>query len=949
MDENATVAELKWRCSAAEAALRIREAELRDRDEVAAELRAAVAAMREREESYRAVFEAMDEGVITLDVICDADGKAIDAIYVENNAALGRMTGLTIDIVGKRISEVLPNLEPFWFDNLGRVIKTGEPSRFEHTVRDLADQWFDVFASRVGGEGSPRIVLVYNNSTVRKRAETALRENEARQRILIGSWAQAVWETDAAGVVVTDSPSWRAYTGQTLDEWLGYGWLDAIHPDDRAYAERQWREAIAVRGLVNAEFRLRAPDGGWRWTNVRAVPVLDESGIVEKWAGMNIDIDDRKRAEQVLRDSEERQAFLLKFSDALRPLTNPIEIMTVAARVTGEFLNLDRCGYGQVDPTVKHLFFPGTYLAPGMSMFPERIQLESFSKEFAAIIGNGDTLVVDDMQSDMRLTDPSQSLAFSAAQVVAFVGVPLIKEGRLVAILFAHQSSARQWTRNEIAALEDVAERTWAAVGRAKAETAWRDSEERFRQFGKASSDALWIRDAETLAMEYVSPAMRTIYGIDPDALLGDVRKWGSLVVPDDRGMALGQLSRAQDGESIVHEFRIQRPSDGCFRWVRDTDFPLLDEAGRVQRIGGIAQDVTETKLAAEHQTVLVAELQHRVRNIMAMIRSVVARTGERAGSVAEYTSALTGRMLALARVQALLTRAANVEVDVASIVKDEVSAQAESEGQYVLEGPGVALSPKAAEVLTLAVHELSTNALKYGALSVPAGKVTVRWSTFEKDDVCWLSFDWTEEGAPRQRYAGAGSSHRRGFGSELIEGKVPYELRGESKITIEAGGARCHIEFPLTEGSSILETGAPERAIVFGGALDMTGESDLSGHRVLVVEDDYYLATDTARALQGAGAAILGPCATEADARRELEGQTPTAVVLDINLGSGPSFKLAEFLNDRGIPFVFITGYDQAVIPAEFEGVGRLQKPVQLRQIVAAISRLVAAGQARS
>lgn len=106
-----------------------------------------------------------------------------------------------------------------------------------------------------------------------------------------------MWETDPAGVVVADSPSWRAYTGQTLDEWLGYGWLGAIYPDDRAFAERQWRDAMAVRGPVNVEFRLRAPGSGWRWTNVRAAPVLDEAGNIEKWAGMNIDVHDRRRAE----------------------------------------------------------------------------------------------------------------------------------------------------------------------------------------------------------------------------------------------------------------------------------------------------------------------------------------------------------------------------------------------------------------------------------------------------------------------------------------------------------------------------------------------------------------------------------------------------------------------------------------------------------------------------
>lgn len=142
-----------------------------------------------------------------------------------------------------------------------------------------------------------------------------LTESETRHRLMIGGWAQAEWETDAQGVVVADSPSWRAYTGQTVDEWLSYGWLNAIHPDDRAFAERQWREAMAARRVVDAEFRLRAPDGGWRWTNVRAAPLLDAQGNIEKWAGLNIDINARKRAEVEVQRSEARLRALFETID----------------------------------------------------------------------------------------------------------------------------------------------------------------------------------------------------------------------------------------------------------------------------------------------------------------------------------------------------------------------------------------------------------------------------------------------------------------------------------------------------------------------------------------------------------------------------------------------------------------------------------------------------------
>lgn len=191
------------------------------------------------------------------------------------------------------------------------------PAQLYPVYRDghREDAWFDVDYAPVRDEAGDvaGVLCTLNETTSQVLAERALREREARQRLLLESWTQAEWETDPDGLVVADSPSWRAYTGQSLSEWLGYGWLDAIHPDDRAYAERQWRDAVATHGLVEAQFRLRAPGGGWRWTNVRAAPVLDDDGRVEKWAGMNIDIDAQKRAEAAMRESEER---LRQFGEA---------------------------------------------------------------------------------------------------------------------------------------------------------------------------------------------------------------------------------------------------------------------------------------------------------------------------------------------------------------------------------------------------------------------------------------------------------------------------------------------------------------------------------------------------------------------------------------------------------------------------------------------------------
>ena len=770
---------------------------------------------------------------------------------------------------------------------------------------------------------------------------------------------------------------------------------------------------------------------------------------------------ERARAEIRVRKNEERQAFLLKLSDAMRPLLSADDKIRIAARLLGERLGASRILYAEYDwgKGVAHVF--NGWFADGAKPFPTVMRLNDYDGEVLNDLRSGRTVRVDNVGI---LPDEPAYKAIADVGVQALLSPPLILDGKLVMNISVHQHDPRHWTDDEVELVQEVAERLWAEVVRARAEAALRDSqerlalaidagqlatwdwdlvsgeviwndrhflaqgyevgevtpsfdawiervhpddrndavkliegardsatqykndfrtlhpdglirwcfaqgqffydhagqairmigvmedvtderlaelalknsEERFRQFASAAASGLWIRDAATLSMEFASPAVGTIYGIDESSLLGDVERWASLIVPEDRETALRHLKAASQGQPITHEFRIQRRSDQTFRWIRNTDFPLHDD-GHIARIGGIAEDVTETKVAVEHQAVLLAELQHRVRNLMGMIRSMANRSADGPTSVSDYRSSLEGRLLALARVQTLLTRQANAGGSLHDIIESEIAAQAHHAGQYDLLGPNILLSPKAVEVLTLAFHELATNALKYGGLSVPTGRVSVRWSSVEKTSGPWLILDWMEQGSPPRA-----PSTRRGFGSELIENKIPYELRGKATMAMNNGQASCHLEIPLRNAESILETDAPTRVTIHGGSLDMTEAPDLTGRSILVVEDDYYMASDFASALRSAGANVLGPCPTKEAALELLERETPSAVVLDLNLGGGgPKFEIAARLKEREIPFFFLTGYDPDVIPEDMKDVTRLQKPVTLRQMVDVVSSL--------
>jgi hypothetical protein len=153
--------------------------------------------------------------------------------------------------------------------------------------------------------------------------------------------------------------------------------------------------------------------------------------------------------------------------------------------------------------------------------------------------------------------------------------------------------------------------------------------------------------------------------------------------------------------------------------------------------------------------------------------------------------------------------------------------------------------------------------------------------------------------------------------------------------------GKNCRLQVNSLRARGFIEKGRSAKPVATALG-QVTRGSALFGQRVLVADDDYYFAQDTANVLRAAGADIVGPCSNAEDARACLDWRT-SAVVLDINLGDGPCFQLAGYLKERGIPFVFVTGYDLNMIPAEFDRVERLQKPIQFRRIVDAVSRTIA------
>ncbi|MCA8830464.1 PAS domain S-box protein [Hymenobacter pini] len=278
--------------------------EVAERTWAAVERAKAETALRASEEKYRTLFNSIDEGYCIIQVLFDATDQPYDWRFLEVNPAFEQNNGLH-NAAGKTILELTPDIEPKWFMHYGQVARTGKPIRFEEHSSALG-RWFSLYAFRVGAPGDNRVAVIFTDISLRKQTEQSLLESEDRFRNLVEANAQAVWETSADGLIEQDSPSWRAYTGQTLAEFMGHGWITAVHPDDRARVMQYWRQAVAAGHNANTEFRMRHALTGYRWTHVLATPIRDAAGHIRRWAGMNIDIDDRKQAEQALRTSEQQ-------------------------------------------------------------------------------------------------------------------------------------------------------------------------------------------------------------------------------------------------------------------------------------------------------------------------------------------------------------------------------------------------------------------------------------------------------------------------------------------------------------------------------------------------------------------------------------------------------------------------------------------------------------------
>ncbi len=426
------------------------------------------------------------------------------------------------------------------------------------------------------------------------------------------------------------------------------------------------------------------------------------------------------------------------------------------------------------------------------------------------------------------------------------------------------------------------------------------------------------------------------IFGYDASEMIGQPI---SRIIPTEllpeEDRILAQLAR---GERIDHYETVRIAKDGRRVEVSLSVSPVRDRWGRVVGAAKVARDITERKNAENMQRMLLNELSHRIKNTLATVQAIATQTLRSAKDSTEFTTSFSGRIQALGRAHAILTQSSAASADVTELIRSQILLGGVGDERISFSGPLVMLDTQTAVHLALVLHELGTNARKYGALSSVKGRLAVTWSVHASPSRS-LHLDWTETGGPR-----VSAPTRRGFGTTLIEQSLKGH-GGDVSIEFRAEGFACRIALPLPD---VLHT--PTLFTVSANAQSAMlarrpANSGLRGKRVAVIEDEPLVSMDIAATLVDAGCTVVGPALTSTSALELIERGQFDAALLDANLDGEPVDALAAALTRRNIPFAFVTGFQRDALPTSFREAVVVAKPFSSEELLSTVGRLLAEG----
>ena len=415
---------------------------------------------------------------------------------------------------------------------------------------------------------------------------------------------------------------------------------------------------------------------------------------------------------------------------------------------------------------------------------------------------------------------------------------------------------------------------------------------------------------------------------------------------PADGGEALYAFVHPTQREAIRAEVEVQLKAQGRYEvefrrvssdpdrviWTRVAGLLVLDDDQKPLRLIGVVQDVTARRDADDQRENLLTELDHRIKNILAAVQAVAGQSARKASSLDGFLKTFAARLKSMSSAHDLLSAARWRGATLARIAAAELGGLAPNQTRW--DGPELFLTPRAAAALSLTLHELAVNAVKFGALSVESGRVEVVWRRSPEGG---FSLEWLETGGPL-----TSAPDRRGFGATLIEDVVGRELGGRARIEYRRSGVTAMIHAAADALVDIPEpepaAPADERIVeTLGGGEDTFKAGDIAGLRVLIVEDSLLLAMELEAGLEDSGVEVVG-CAAELSEALQMLELSFDAAVLDADLNGQSVAPVAEVLRREGRPFVFATGYADKAAPMGFDA-PIVRKPYNVHQIARALA----------
>ena len=512
------------------------------------------------------------------------------------------------EVVGKSIREALPEVaEQGFVELLTSVYRSGEPyvgtatpvrlQRHPNAAPETRLLDFVYQPIRDGGGNVNGIFVEATDVTERVRIETALRASEERlSHALVAGGSIGTWDWDVRNDSITADERFarlygvdpdRAARGAPLNEFFA-----SVHPEDAPELKRAIDDALATGNTFAREYRLRTADNVVRWVVARGRCTLAPDGSPIRFPGVSFDITERKLVEDALRLARANRDFALVLAEKQRKVSSVNEIMQIAAESLARQLNADRVGFSLL-PDEDTLDFVVCWTNGKLRPMSGRGPAARLGVGLNRELRSGDTVVWTDARTDERMDRDR----FESIGAISGIGVPLVRDGRWEAGIYVHHSVPRDWLPEEIALAEEVAELTWDAVARAKADRALAESEERFRAITNSIDHMIWSTLPDGFH-DYYNERWYEYTGVPHGSTDGEA--WRAMFHPDDqpRAMQVWQRSLAT-GEPYHIEYRLRHRS-GEYRWVLGRAQPVKDADGRIIRWFGTCTDIQEIVDARE-------------------------------------------------------------------------------------------------------------------------------------------------------------------------------------------------------------------------------------------------------------------------------------------------------------------------------------------------------------